>query len=251
MNASKDFFELIKSIGESKSKQEEDRIIQSETRVLKTMLASPLPTGPGGARRIREVLVRLIYVEMLGHDASWGYVVAIQQTASLDLAQKRAGYLACCLMLAPEHDFRFMLVNQMQRDLGSANILEINAALVALCKLVTLDMIPPMITKVASLLTHEQSMVRQKSAMALHRFHQLDAGAVAHLSPQITALLRDREPSVMGAALCILHDMARADPSSQSELVDHYVSILKQITEHRLVSSHAARLSMNQFNRRK
>lgn len=30
---SKDFFELVKAIGESKSKQEEDRIIMNEVRV--------------------------------------------------------------------------------------------------------------------------------------------------------------------------------------------------------------------------
>ena len=109
---------------------------------------------------------------MLGHDASWGYVVAVQLTArfaprslhaikltpspflsvtssySHDLSQKRAGYLACALMLAPDHDFRFMLVNQMQRDLASANVLEASAALVAVCKLVTVDMIPALVTKV-------------------------------------------------------------------------------------------------------
>jgi len=70
--------------------------------------------------------------------------------------------------------------------------------------------------------------------MALHRFYQLDPNSVSHLTERIKSKLRDRDPSVMGAALCPLHDMARVDPSSQSELVDQYVSILKQITEHRL-----------------
>lgn len=78
---SKEFFELIKAIGESKSKQEEDRIIQDEVRVLKQLIADM----KGGTRRMKEILVRLIYVEMLGHDASWGYVVAVQQTATTDL----------------------------------------------------------------------------------------------------------------------------------------------------------------------
>jgi len=221
---------LIKAIGESKSKQEEERIIVDEVKALKVAINTP----GGTSRRARELLVRLIYVEMLGHDASWGYVVAVQQTASHDLSQKRAGYLACGLMLAPDHDFRFMLVNQMQRDLASANVLECSAALVALCKLVTLDMVPALISKVGELLEHDQTLVRKKAVMALHRFYQLDAGSVAHLAEKIKAKLRDRDPSVMGAALCLLHDMARVDPASQSDLVDQYVSILKQITEHRL-----------------
>lgn len=151
---SKEFFELIKAIGESKSKQEEDRIVSSEVVALKNFMSEKPVSGTTWARKMKEFILRLIYVEMLGHDASWlvfvflfffcscylpsnkkcinirGYVIAVQQTASQDLAQKRAAYLACALFLSPDHEFRFMLVNQMQRDLASANILEISAALV-------------------------------------------------------------------------------------------------------------------------
>lgn len=41
----------------------------------------------------------------------------------------------------------------------------------------------------------------------------------------------------MGASLYILHDMAEADSSLHKDLVPSFVSILKQITEHRLPSS--------------
>ena len=68
--------------------------------------------------QMKEFLVRLMYVEMLGHDASFGYIKAIELTASQNLAQKKTGYLCCALTLSPEHEFRFMLVNQLQRDLS-------------------------------------------------------------------------------------------------------------------------------------
>ena len=60
---------------------------------------------------------------------------AVELTASQNLAQKRSGYLTASLTLSPTHEFRFMLVNQMQRDLNSSNMLEAAAALTALCKL--------------------------------------------------------------------------------------------------------------------
>ena len=60
---------------------------------------------------------------------------AVELTASQNLAQKRSGYLTAALTLSPTHEFRFMLVNQMQRDLNSSNMLEASAALTALCKL--------------------------------------------------------------------------------------------------------------------
>ncbi len=109
MHLSKEFFELIKAIGESKSKQEEDRIIASEILTLKKKLdgsnssgggmmqmspGSPIPSmgtpgGKGGSnalnskKKAREFLVRLLYVEMLGHDGSFGFIKAVVSYYSL------------------------------------------------------------------------------------------------------------------------------------------------------------------------
>ena len=38
---------------------------------------------------LKEVLVRLIYVEMLGHDASWGHVKALQACSEHNLQTKK------------------------------------------------------------------------------------------------------------------------------------------------------------------
>ena len=46
---SKDFFELVKSIGESKSKQEEDRIILDEVQALKRRM----PDASIGRKKVR------------------------------------------------------------------------------------------------------------------------------------------------------------------------------------------------------
>jgi hypothetical protein len=40
-------------------------------------------------RLIKEILVRLIYVEMLGHDASWGHVKALQACSETSLLTKK------------------------------------------------------------------------------------------------------------------------------------------------------------------
>ena len=101
MHLSNEFFELIKAIGESKSKQEEDRIIAREVATLKKKLdsgsaggagggivpGSPMLPGSSGAahgnalntnkKKAREFLVRVLYVEMLGHDGSFGYIKAV------------------------------------------------------------------------------------------------------------------------------------------------------------------------------
>ena len=74
---SKDFFDLVKAIGESKSKQQEDRIISDEVQTLK----KKMPEAKISRKKMKEFLVRLIYVEMLGHDAAFGYIRAIERAA--------------------------------------------------------------------------------------------------------------------------------------------------------------------------
>jgi len=94
MHLSREFFELLKAIGESKSKQEEDRIIAKEVTRLKLKMESP-PAGMSGPappnslltskKQAKEFLVRLLYVSMLGHDNSWGLIRVSFQYASLSL----------------------------------------------------------------------------------------------------------------------------------------------------------------------
>ena len=86
---SKEFFELIKSIGESRSKQEEDQIIVREVQTLKKAMAAQGVTS----KQMKEFIIRMIYVEMLGHDASFGHIHAVKMVAMKDLLFKRVGYV--------------------------------------------------------------------------------------------------------------------------------------------------------------
>ena len=87
---SKQFFELVKAIGESKSKQEEDRIITAEVGLLKQKFSKKSKPS-----EMKEFVVRLIYCEMLGHDGSFGYIHAVQLSARDSLVQKKTAYPAC------------------------------------------------------------------------------------------------------------------------------------------------------------
>lgn len=227
---SKDFFDLVKAIGESKSKQQEDNIIVDEISTLKKRMVE----ANVSKKKMKEFLIRLVYVEMLGHDASFGYIKAIELAAAKNLVQKRVGYLCSGLCLSPSHEFRFMLVNQLQQDMASANFLEVAAALTATLRLATSDMIPALVERVVKLGGHGKELVRKKVAMVLHRFYQLDKTAVLHLGEVMRRTLCDKDPSVMCAALCLLHDMIVDEAAKFKELVPSFVSILKQVVEHRL-----------------
>lgn len=262
MHLSKEFFELLKSIGESKSKQEEDRIILKEISTLKKKLETPTSSSsssssklnginiPGGIpaqnalstnkKKSKEFLIRLLYVEMLGHDASFGMMKAVELCASSSIVHKRTGYLLCACCLPPTHEFRFMLVNQMQRDLASSSILEITAALIAVTTIITADMVPAMANEVFKLLDHADASVRKKAILAYHRFHQLSDDTVSRsdLIEKLRKALCDRDPSVMGSTLNVMESLAGVDSTPFKELVPSLISILKQVIEHRLPSDY-------------
>ncbi|KAI4370805.1 hypothetical protein MLD38_019114 [Melastoma candidum] len=227
---SKEFLDLVKSIGESRSKSEEDRIVLSEIETLRRRLSDPdVPK-----RKIKEYIVRLVYVEMLGHDASFGHIYAVKMTHDDNLLSKRTGYLAVTLFLNEDHDLIILIVNTIQKDLRSDNYLVVCVALNAVCRLINEETIPAVLPQVVELLGHPKEAVRKKAIMALHRFYQKSPSTVSHLVSNFRKKLCDNDPGVMGATLCPLFDLVTTDVNSYKDLVISFVSILKQVAEHRL-----------------
>lgn len=182
----------------------------------------------------KEFLVRLIYAEMLGHDASFGYVKALELVAAGNLVEKRVGYLCASLCFAPDQPMRIMLVSRLQKDMQSANILEICFALTAAAKLITPDMIPAVLGDADKLLKHEKEIVRKKTVMLLHRFLQIAPETLAGYTDKFRRALCDKNPTVMAASLHVFDELIRADPTPFKDLVPSFVSILKQVSEGRL-----------------
>jgi AP-4 complex subunit epsilon-1 len=104
---SKELLELVKSIGESRSKQEEDKIITHEATYLKRKFNDKSISE----RRMKELLIRSLYVEMLGHDASFSYIHAVNLTQSKNLMVKRVGYLACQLFLNESTELLILMIS--------------------------------------------------------------------------------------------------------------------------------------------
>ena len=231
---SKEFLDLVKSIGEARSKAEEDRIVLSEIDILKRKLLEPdIPK-----RKMKEYIIRLVYIEMLGHDASFGYIHAVKMTHDDNLLLKRTGYLAVTLFLNEDHDLIILIVNTIQKDLRSDNYLVVCAALNAICRLINEETIPAVLPQVVDLLNHHKEAVRKKAIMALHRFHRKSPSSVSHLISNFRKRLCDNDPGVMGATLCPLFDLITEDVASYKDLVSSFVSILKQVTERRLPKSY-------------
>lgn len=208
--------------------------MQKESMYLRALLSSPkMDKG-----RIKEALLRLMYLEMLGHDASFGHIHAVKACVEPEVAVKRAGYLATTSFLNENHDLIILIVNTVQRDLKSDDYLVVCAALTAITRLVNEDTVPAVLPQVVELLMHPVAHVRKKAIMALARFYQKSPQSVSHLDGKFREMICDKDPSVMSAAVCALHELIQRDPEPHKNLTSSFVSVLKQVIDRRLPKSY-------------
>ncbi|XP_065178615.1 AP-4 complex subunit epsilon-1-like [Sycon ciliatum] len=227
---SRAFQNLIRAIGEAKTRDEEDRIMRREVQALKELCAHP-DLNP---KQRKEVLVRLLYCEMLGHDVSFGHIHAVKFAQQTTLVEKRVGYLATSLFLHENHELTLLLVNSLQRDLESTNILIVCSAMTVISKVIGSDMVPVFVPLIKKKLTHQREIVRKKAVMTLHRIWCMAPTQLSDIQDICRQVLCDRDPGVMAACLHIFHDLICEAPEENTDLTSSFVSILKQIVEGRL-----------------
>eukprot|EP01125_Pyxidicula_operculata_P002378 TRINITY_DN12256_c0_g1_i1.p1 TRINITY_DN12256_c0_g1~~TRINITY_DN12256_c0_g1_i1.p1 ORF type:complete len:1205 (-),score=382.26 TRINITY_DN12256_c0_g1_i1:22-3636(-) len=232
---SKEFFELIKSIGEAKSKQDEAMLIEKQAKRLKDQIRNNEVKTDGDSRQVRELLIRLMYCEMLGQSVPFGYMVVLSLTQVRSrLIDKRIGYICASLFLHPEHSMTTLCVNSFRRDLESTNNAEIDMALTAMTYLLNDEAIPAILNLVLNAMTHSESSVRKKAVLVAKKILQIDINHLPAIRDPIRRALCDVDPAVMAATLNVYSYLISQEVAPYKELVPSLVSILKQVIEHAL-----------------
>ena len=150
------------------------------------------------------------------------------------IMEKRVGYLAVSLFLDEDHEMMLLLVNTLQQDLKSTNVVEVCIALTTIGKVMNQSMIPAVMPDVEKLLDHKREIVRKKAVLALHRFYSRDPKSIAHLSDKLRKALCDSDPGVMVASLNCFYAMRSTALGLLKDLVGSFVDILKQVIDRRL-----------------
>ncbi|XP_038669221.1 AP-4 complex subunit epsilon-1 [Scyliorhinus canicula] len=216
---------LIRGVTELVSKQDEEKLIKKELAALKEQVSTPTTS----LKQMRECLVRLIYCEMLGYEATFGYIHAIKLAQQGSLMEKRVGYLAVSLFLNESHELLLLLVNTVLKDLQSTNLLEVCMALTVASQLFPPDMIPAVLPLVEEKLQHSKEIIRRKAVLALYKFYLIAPNQVQHIHDKFRKALCDRDPGVMAASLHIYLLLIKENPGGYKDLTKSFVTILKQV----------------------
>ncbi|XP_030828110.1 AP-4 complex subunit epsilon-1 isoform X3 [Strongylocentrotus purpuratus] len=147
------FYSLIRAIRRSNSKGEEERIVQKELDLIRQNLSQP----DVSLKKMKEFMVRLIYCEMLGQSANFAYIHAIKMAQQGVLLNKRVGYLGVSLFLHSQHELILLLINTIQKDLNSTNVLDVCGGLTACGNLIGAEMVPVVLPLIEQNLQHPQT----------------------------------------------------------------------------------------------
>ncbi|MGH0119015.1 UNVERIFIED_CONTAM: hypothetical protein FKN15_003564 [Acipenser sinensis] len=196
---------LIRNIAELTSKHDEEKLIKKELAAIKEHVSSPNTT----LRQMKEIMVRMIYCEMLGYEASFGYIHAIKLAQQGSLLEKRVGYLAVSLFLNESHELLLLLVNTVLKDLQSTNLIEVCMALTVASQIFPKDMIPAVLPLVEDKLQHSKEIIRRKAVLALYKFYLIAPNQVQHIHDKFRKALCDKDPDVMAASLHIYGQMIK------------------------------------------
>ncbi|KAM3869685.1 AP-4 complex subunit epsilon-1 [Diretmus argenteus] len=216
---------LIRGITELTSKHEEEKLIQRELVSIKEQVSSPNTS----MRQMKELMVRAIYCEMLGYEASFSYIHAIKLAQQGTVLEKRVGYLAVSLFLNESHELLLLLVNTVLKDLQSTNLIEVCMALTLVSQMFPKDMIPAILPVVEEKLTHPKEIIRRKAVLALYKFYLIAPNQVQHIHNKFRKALCDKDPGVMTASLHIYQQMIKENPDGYKDLTASFVTILKQV----------------------
>ncbi|KAJ8002541.1 hypothetical protein DPEC_G00159980 [Dallia pectoralis] len=216
---------LIRGITELTSKHDEEKLIKKELAAIKEQVASPNTS----LRQMKEIMVRAIYCEMLGYQASISYIHAIKLAQQGSVLEKRLGYLAVSLFLNESDEFLLLLVNTVLKDLQSTNLNEVCMALTAVSQMFPKDMIPAILPFVEEKLTHSKEIIRRKAVLALYKFYLIAPNQVQHIHSKFRKALCDKDPGVMTASLHIYLQLVKESPESYKDLTVSFVTILRQV----------------------
>ncbi|KAK2080507.1 hypothetical protein QBZ16_000360 [Prototheca wickerhamii] len=224
------FNDLVRGIGEAKSKDEEDGIVAKMVDLCRGALAG----GRRDPRTSKELLLYLVYIDMLGHDTRWAHAWVIQLCSDKSLIVKKAAYLAASLLLPAESELHIMLTATIQADFRSDNWVVVATALTATNRIATAELAAVFVPAVIALTSHASQPVARRALLTLRRLLQLDPEAAPDVERVLVERLGHREPALMAAALCSLRELVARRPPQYAGLARYLVAILKQAYEGKL-----------------
>ncbi|KAL8772233.1 MAG: hypothetical protein Q9203_001800 [Teloschistes exilis] len=147
-------------------------------------------------------LLKLIYLEMFGHDMSWASFHVLEVMSSSKYLQKRVGYLGAVQSFRPDTEVLMLATNLLKKDITSPSIPTIALPLVTLPHIINSSLAVSLLSDLLPRLSHSNPNIRKKTIVSLYRLALVYPETLRHAWPKIKdSLMSEEEDSSVTAAV--------------------------------------------------
>lgn len=159
-------------------------------------------------------LLKLVYLEMFGHDMSWASFNVLEVMSSPKYLQKRVGYLAAVQSFRPDTEVLMLAENLLKKDLNSPDKIMVGLPLGAIPHVVNPSMANSLLGDLLMRLGHSHPGIRKKSIVTLYRLALVFPETLRPAWPKIKERLldEDEDPSVTAAIVNVVCELGWRRP---------------------------------------
>ncbi|KAK0626319.1 adaptin N terminal region-domain-containing protein [Immersiella caudata] len=173
-------------------------------------------------------LLKLIYLEMLGHDMSWASFHVLEVMSSAKYHQKRVGYLGAVQSFRPDTEVLMLATNLLKKDLSATAPTIISLPIGALPHIITPSLALSVLADLLPRLSHSHPSIRKKTIVTLYRLALVYPETLRAAWPKIKERLMDKneDPSVTAAIINVVCELGWRRPSDFLPLAPRLFELL-------------------------
>ncbi|KAK3299183.1 adaptin N terminal region-domain-containing protein [Chaetomium fimeti] len=159
-------------------------------------------------------VLKLVYLEMVGHDMSWASFYVLEVMSSQKYHQKRVGYLAAVQSFRPDTDVSMLATNLLKKDVAASLPTIIALPIAALPHIVTPSQTMSLLGDLLPRLSHSHAAIRKKTVVTLYRLALVYPEALRASWPKIKERLMDpdEDSSVTAAIVNVVCELGWRRP---------------------------------------
>ncbi|KAK3623995.1 AP-3 complex subunit delta [Elasticomyces elasticus] len=173
-------------------------------------------------------LLKLVYLEMFGHDMSWASFNVLEVMSSAKFNHKRVGYLAAVQSFRPDTEVLMLAENLLKKDLGGADKATIALVLITIPHVVSPAMANSLLGDLLTRLSHSNAGIRKKTIVTLYRLALVYPETLRPAWPKIKERLldEDEDPSVTAAIVNVVCELGWRRPQDFLPLAPRLFELL-------------------------
>ncbi|KAK0950911.1 AP-3 complex subunit delta [Friedmanniomyces endolithicus] len=216
----KDIYQLIRGLRAHKG-AERDYINQALAECRREVRTTDLDAKA-------TALLKLVYLEMFGHDMSWASFNVLEVMSSAKFNHKRVGYLAAVQSFRPDTEVLMLAENLLKKDLGGADKATIALVLTTIPHVVSPAMANSLLADLLTRLAHSSPAIRKKTIVTLYRLALVYPETLRPAWPKIKELLldEDEDPSVTAAIVNVVCELGWRRPQDFLPLAPRLFELL-------------------------